>query len=163
MKRAPAFRSRPGRPWILYGDSHRVIVFAFTSLMALLLLGWGAGATINGASIAADPRTIGGEVVAVRHGSTADFVTVRLDPPVDLEVDLADWSGRPAVGSRLTVRYQRSDPGRAIDDRLAMPWRDMKFGLGGLVAAWAAWGIWTGSRFGNYLVEQSRPWRRRRR
>jgi hypothetical protein len=161
--RARAFRSKPGRPWILYGDSHRIIIFALTSLIAVLLLGSGITATVNGALIAADGGVIRGEVVAARHGSKGDFVTVRLDPPMDIEVDLVAWSGRPAVGSDLTVRYKRSDPSRAIDARLRMPWGDMKLALAGLVLALMSWGVWTGSWYGDLLVEGTRPYPRRRR
>lgn len=138
-------------------------MLALTTLMAVLLLVSGVGATIDGALIAADGRVIEGEVVAARHGSKGDFVTVRLDPPVDRKVNLSAWSGRPAVGSRLKVRYKQSNPSRAIDARLAMPWRDMAFGLAGLVLALASWGIWTGSWYGDLLVEQTRPWPRPRR
>jgi hypothetical protein len=132
--------------------------------MAVLLLGAGLAATVDGALIAADGGAIEGEVVAVRYGSRGDFVRVRLGQPVNREVDLRAWSGRPVVGSHLEVRYKRSNPNRAIDARLRMPWREMAFELGvGLVLALASCAVWTGSRWGDLLVEWSRPrpWRRR--
>ena len=128
-----------------------------------MLLGSGIAATVDGALIAADGSVIRGEVVATRYGSKGDFVTVRLDPPMDREVDLRAWSGRPAVGSDLTVRYKRSDPSRAIDARLRMPWGAMKLGLGaGLALAFLSWGVWRGTWYGDLLVEGTRPFRRRR-
>jgi hypothetical protein len=69
------------------------------SVMAVILLASGIFATIDGALIASDGGVIRGEVVAARYGSKGDFVTVHLDLPVDRDVNLRAWSGRPAVGS----------------------------------------------------------------
>jgi hypothetical protein len=66
-----------------------------------------------------------------------------LDSPLDREVYLRAWSGRPPVGSVLQVRYRRSNPGQATDARVLMPWPQILFGLGGgLVSAIVFWATW---------------------
>jgi hypothetical protein len=66
-----------------------------------------------------------------------------LDSPLDREVYLRAWSGRPPVGSVLQVRYRRSNPGQATDARVLMPWPQILFGLGGgLVSAIVVWATW---------------------
>jgi hypothetical protein len=66
-------------------------MFALLSLMAVVVLGTGIAATIDGAVIAADGSVIQGEIVAARHGSKG--TSSRCAWTHHREVDLRAWRG----------------------------------------------------------------------
>lgn len=70
-------------------------------------------------------------VVAVRYDTKADHVIVLLPEPASQESSLLDWTGRPAVGDVLEVKYVPSRPALAVDNRSGFPrWRLALLGLG---------------------------------
>jgi hypothetical protein len=137
-------RERPVRS----GRSVWSAVVVACTATALLVVG--VLSTADTVLLAARGEVTGGTVVAVHYGSRADFVDVRLDPPVDRQVRLYAWEGQPMVGTVLRVRYDRGDPNRAADARAWVPWTGLLVGFGGggllAVGSWRAWsgGGWSG-------------------
>ena len=120
---------------------------ALSSLAAAVLLGW-CGVMANAAADLALRGTVApAQVVAANDGTGANFVRVRLPAPADRVVGLQVWSGTPAVGSTIDVRYDPNDPGRAEDARVSGAWSRMAMAF--LLGVWfavAAWSAATRSR-----------------
>jgi hypothetical protein len=91
------------------------------------------------------------QVLAVRYGSRADEVQVRLPAPINRDVELVAWSGHPRVGDVIGVRYDRDNSGLAEQEG-SWPWQGILFAFVG--ALWFAFGSW-------WLA--STNWRQRRR
>jgi hypothetical protein len=106
-------RSSPiHRGWSLLGSG----------ALAVLFLCFGLMITLDSVRLALDGRVTTAEVVAVRYGTKADYVRVLLPEPVDEEVELTAWSGKPKVGDRLSVRYVPSRPDVAVETGVGAPW-----------------------------------------
>jgi hypothetical protein len=101
---------------------------------AVVLLGIAIFHLYNAVVLASRGQVVQAEVVDVRYGTKADFVRVHLPVPIDRDVDLIRWVGRPRVGTSIPVRYDPSNPRRAEDDRSHGPGVD-------LVLAFVAGGV----------------------
>jgi len=123
-----------------------------SSLAAAVLLGWCGVMAYAAADLALRGTVAPAEVVSANYGSGANFVRVRLPAPADQVVGLQVWSGTPAVGSTIDVRYDPNDPGRAEDARVSGAWSRMA--MASLLGAWfaaAAWWAATRSRSATVL------------
>jgi hypothetical protein len=111
-------------PWL------RVVL---CGLAAIVLLGWFGYESYVAWRLDRAGVVTQATVVSASSGARPN-VTVHIGQPIDRDVDLLGWSGSPAVGSSLAVRYDPADPGRARDDRVGPPWVS-------IVSAFVA-GVW---------------------
>jgi hypothetical protein len=119
-------------------------------LLALVMLVFGSAQLVGTVQLAHRGVVVNAEVVAARHGTKADFVTVYLPAPLNRSADLISWSGRPEPGDVLAVRYDPASPTTATQAG-SWPWGRLLLLFGGagfsvLLCWWYA----------------TRPWRRRR-
>jgi hypothetical protein len=118
-----------------------------SSLAAAVLLGWFGVMAYAAGDLALRGTVAPGRVAAANYGAGANFVQVLLPAPASQVVELEAWSGTPAVGSTIDVRYDPNDPSRAEDARVTGPWLRMSMALGlGIWFAVAAWWAATRSR-----------------
>jgi hypothetical protein len=134
----------------LSGRPPRVRV-VLSSLAAAVLLGWFAVMAYAAGDLALRGTVAPARVVSANYGAGTNFVQVLLPAPASQIVGLDAWSGTPAVGSTIDVRYDPNDPGRAEDARVTGPWLRMSLALVlGIWFAVAAW--WAATRSRSVIV-----------
>jgi hypothetical protein len=121
------------------------------ALAALVVLFVGGLLLVHTIELATRGVVVRADVVAARHGSKSDYVTVRLPPPADQQADLIAWSGAPSPGDTISVRYDPASP-QIASQAGQWPWLTLSLSFFG--AGFFAFGSWW---------EASRPWRRQRR
>jgi hypothetical protein len=124
---------------------------AVAALLALVVLFVAGRLLVQTVDLANRGVVVRADVVAARHGTRADFVTVRLTAPVGRTVDLMAWTGTPRPGDTMSVRYDPAYPAIAEQEG-QWPWFTLSLELGAVgFFVFACW--W----------DAPRPWRRERR
>jgi len=135
------------RPSVAAGPSAKgVVLMVIATLFAIMLAFVGLRDVYR--SVVLDSRGVvtTAQVTFVRYGSKADEVDVLLAPPLNRNVELVAWTGRPPVGQVIRVRYDPANPGLAAQEGSGL-WGGIALALAAAAAcSVAAWWYAAGER-----------------